>query len=330
MLSKYFTGEGYNILHLNSLLQRTIGDLAKEYDYKIVLTLHVSLWRVFFNNNKQSFIEKWASKNFADQKTAGLLSMKEEEKMCLAADRIICLTEESKEFISDYYKVNECKTKIIPNGLIMSNTAEKNEMGEMRRSLGFAPTDFIFIYVGRLIEQKGIGVLLEAFKKIAKRSGSIKLLVVGSGNTDTFLSRIFECCGQITFTGYQPVENLSKLYKIANCGVMPSTTEQSSFVVLEMLSKKLPVILSDISAFNKFEHEKHVTKVKTDDRGYVFVDLLYKAMKHIFEDATYKARIAGNGYQLFLDQYQASTMAEKTYDVYKQVIALAPVTNSIQ
>ncbi|MFX5222152.1 glycosyltransferase, partial [Acinetobacter baumannii] len=86
---------------------------------------------------------------------------------------------------------------------------------------GFATADFIFIYVGRLIEQKGIGVLLEAFKKIAKRSGSIKLLVVGSGNTDMFLPRIFECCGQITFTGYQPAENLAQLYKIANCGVMP-------------------------------------------------------------------------------------------------------------
>ncbi len=328
LLSKYFTIEGYNILHLNSLLQRTIGDVAKEYEYKIVLTLHVSLWRVFFNNNKQSFIEKWNSHDLADQKSVGMLSMREEERMCQAADRIICLTEESKDFICQYYAIDEHKTTIIPNGLLMSNATGKNEMEDIRRSLGFATADFIFIYVGRLIEQKGIGVLLEAFKKIAKRSGSIKLLVVGSGNTDMFLPRIFECCGQITFTGYQPAENLAQLYKIANCGVMPSTTEQSSFVILEMLSRKLPVILSDIDAFKKFENEKHVTSVKTDDRGYVYIDLLYKAMKHVFEDATYRNRIAGNGHQLFLEQYQASTMAEKTFDVYKKVTGPAAVIHS--
>jgi len=324
IISERLLGSSENIFHLNSLLQKTIAEVAKEYDYKVVFTQHVSLWRVFYNNNKQKFEEDWSSTPPEVNNSKFLKSIRWERELCAIADKTICLNKEGYLFSRQYYELAEERLALIKNGVSLGQAnMSLDQIKGLKRSMGFKDSDFIFLFVGRLIEQKGITPLIHAFKMLAARTSNVRLLAVGGGEElSKFIGLSADMCGRISYTGYIEKEKIDAYYNIANVGVMPSVTEQSSFVVLEMLSKKLPTILSDIEAFDEFRGGVNVEKVKTNGNGYVYVDLLYKAMKHMYEDVLYRERIAQSGHQLFLDQYQASTMAGKTYSLYKEVADL--------
>ena len=55
----------------------------------------------------------------------------------------------------------------------------KNKQKSLRRSLGINETDFVFIFVGRLVGDKGINELIEAFKQLIKQFSGSKLILVG-------------------------------------------------------------------------------------------------------------------------------------------------------
>ncbi|MGN7785530.1 glycosyltransferase family 4 protein [Niabella sp. 22666] len=322
ILSGYLIESNENIFHLNSLLQKSIADVAKEYDYKIVFTQHISLWRVFYNNDRKKFDEDWQSNLPEIISSRFIKSINLEKVLCTISDKVICLSEEGYTFSRLYYQIQDTKITLVRNGVALNGLKTVDAIKEVKRLFGYKESDFIFLFVGRLIEQKGLGILINAFRILAEKVPNSKLLIVGGGaELSKFISLASDLCGSVSFTGYIDKQKINMYYDIADVGIMPSVTEQSSFVVLEMLSKKLPTILSDIEAFEEFRGGVHVEKVKTNDNGYVYVDLLCKAMKHLYEDSLHRERIAQSGHQLFLDQYQASTMAEKTYNVYKEVIA---------
>lgn len=311
---------GENIFHINSVLQISIATIAKEYNYKLVFTSHVSLWRILYSNNEQKFIADWQSNGKEALNSTFIRSIKQEMKLCEICDLLICLTNDHKSYNINYLKIDPQKIKVIPNGLKSKKLHITQKKNALKQKLGYNDRDFIFLFVGRLIDQKGVTAILTAFKSLINLSNSIRLIVVGKGNIEKYLQIASTFPGRVTFTGYLPPERVSEFYRIADVGIMPSVTEQSSYVVLEMLSYKLPVILSDIVAFNDhFIHNNNVIKIKTNSLGQVLDGYLYTGMKMLFEDQNLRSKIASAGYDLYKNKFQASYMATATYAVYKSV-----------
>lgn len=320
IISECLQNVNQNIFHLNSLLQKSFVDVAKEYEYKVVFVQHVSLWRIFYNNNMKKFLIDWRKNSLEARESKFIKSIALERDICRQSDSVICLSEENLLFAKQYYELPREKLVLIKNGVACRKLKTVESLRSIKKTLGFRDSDFIFLFVGRLIEQKGLGLLINAFKILAEKKSSVKLLIVGGGTEmEKYVKLSASLCGRIAFTGYVTGDKVDDYYGIADVGVMPSTTEQSSFVVLEMLSKKLPAILSDIQAFNEFNDGQHVLKVKTDDNGYVYVELLYKTMKKLYESALCRKEIAENGYQLFLNHYNANIMAQNTYAEYCRI-----------
>ncbi|AXE99453.1 glycosyltransferase family 4 protein [Paraburkholderia hospita] len=115
----------------------------------------------------------------------------------------------------------------------------------MKYRAGNAP---VFLFVGRLSEEKGITTLIDAFAGIAKRLPDPQLRIVGTGPLERDLRKRVTELGldrSITFVGSLQDEPLSREYYGATCLVLPSRSEPWGLVVNEALAHGCPVVVSE-------------------------------------------------------------------------------------
>ncbi len=102
-----------------------------------------------------------------------------------------------------------------------------------------------FLYLGRLSEEKGIRVLIEAFKRIEKPGAS--LVIAGEGKIGDTLEKISQPDSRITFTGYLTDSDLRNLTRRALAVVLPSVWyENAPLAILEAMAYGKPVIGSAV------------------------------------------------------------------------------------
>lgn len=158
--------------------------------------------------------------------------------------------------VSKYVVDGFLKTSSIKESYVLKNCIDlkkfdkeisKLEYIELRNKYCINKDDFVIIYCGRLIKEKGVLELVKAVKQI--KNNKIKLLIVGSINfanggvseyTKILEEEIKSCSSKIVLTGYIANNELYKYYKIANIMVIPSICEEAAGLVCVegMISKK--------------------------------------------------------------------------------------------
>ena len=154
------------------------------------------------------------------------------------------------------------KLKVIGNGSTNGIdtsffTAEKysqNDCDVLKEKLEILTDDFVFIFVGRLVSDKGINELIDAFKKINGLNTNIKLLLVGPLETEldplqTKTIQEIENNKSIISVGYQ--NDVRPYFAISNVLVFPSYREGFPNVVMQAGAMGLPSIVSNINGCNE-------------------------------------------------------------------------------
>ena len=158
------------------------------------------------------------------------------------------------------------KLKVIANG--SSNGIDlsyfnpelysKNEKLSLRSDLLIEKDDFVFIFVGRIVRDKGINELVGAFEKLSNEINKIKLLLVGPFEDDLDPIRkeskkIIEKNKNIISVGYQ--NDVRPYFSIANVLVFPSYREGFPGVVIQAGAFGLHSIVSNINGCNEIISE---------------------------------------------------------------------------
>ena len=142
---------------------------------------------------------------------------------------------------------------IAPNAvdikLFTSKAREARGQAEaVRNGLGL-PKRF-FLYVGRLLREKGVFDLIEAYEKLEERLRSeIGLVVVGNGPAKPkLLERTASIkTGRIQFHGFVERDNLPKYYGLAEALIFPTLSDPWGLVVNEAMACSLPIIASSVA-----------------------------------------------------------------------------------
>ena len=131
------------------------------------------------------------------------------------------------------------------------------------RSKFALPEEKIVLFVGRLVYEKGIHILINAVPKILDKVNA-KFIIVGSGYMKEQLLNIVRSMGlehKVLFEGFVDEASLLKLQKCADVSVVPSLFEPFGIVALEAMAAKSPVVASDTGGLSEIiEHD--VTGVK--------------------------------------------------------------------
>ena len=123
----------------------------------------------------------------------------------------------------------------------------ENQKEAKKKELGIKTTRVI-LYVGRLVEQKGIRLLLEAFKSLG--NSDVSLALVGRGPLEDEIKRYASSRGKVFHVSRVPPEELYVYYAISDILVLPSITtptikETWGFVVNEGMCQGCAIITSD-------------------------------------------------------------------------------------
>jgi len=126
----------------------------------------------------------------------------------------------------------------------LSGGFRKNKL-KIRKQIGVI-NDRVVLFYGQLIERKGVGELLRAFKKVSFFVPHARLLVVGSGRQKEAYLKLAKSIGlgRITFLEDPGDEKVCKYYAIADILVAPSLEEVWGLVVNQAMASGLPVIVS--------------------------------------------------------------------------------------
>lgn len=129
---------------------------------------------------------------------------------------------------------------ILDNGLDVSRFRDTNRLFD-RGSVGFKSSDFVVVFVARLVQGKGADVLLRA----ATRLHDARFLIVGDGQEREGLEHFaheHDLESRVVFLGAR--RDIPEILHAADCFVLPSRREGMPLAVIEALAAGLPVIVS--------------------------------------------------------------------------------------
>lgn len=187
--------------------------------------------------------------------------------LLLQMDRILCafathIYPEGNGVRSDLirYGVTKKSLHIIANGNITGvdtnyfTIPTEEEKNTLRTSYGIEANDTVFLYVGRLVGDKGINELMAAFTAPELQSKNTKLLIVGYLESKLDPLKIetiqaIETNEKIIFVGFQA--DVRPYYAAADCLVLPSYREGFPNVLLQGGAMGLPSIVTDVNGCNE-------------------------------------------------------------------------------
>ena len=179
---------------------------------------------------------------------------------------------------------------------------------------------FTFVFVGRLVGDKGINELVTAFSKLNKEHSATRLVLVGP--QDKKLDPVkpetvaeIEQNPAIDAVGRQ--NDVRPFYSSADALVFPSYREGFPNVVIEAGAMGLPSIVTDINGSREIiiDGENGIIVPSKDSEA------LYQAMKHFVENPEDVKRMAENARPLIASRYEQSYVRQCLKDFYKEVIA---------
>jgi glycosyltransferase involved in cell wall biosynthesis len=211
------------------------------------------------------------------------------------------------------------KQVMIPNGVNTDVYAEaqSKDLTQFRRRFAL-PGERIVLFVGRLVYEKGVHVLVNAIPKVLEKVNA-KTVIVGNGYMKEQISGIVKGLGidqKVMFTGFVDDETLRRLQTCAAVSVVPSLFEPFGIVALEAMAAKSPVVVSDTGGLAEIvDHDVDGIKVYPNNP-----DSLAWGITRVLTDEGNANRLRSNAYKKIQEKYNWDRIAKQTRDVYRTVV----------
>lgn len=255
------------------------------------------------------------------------------KKLLLLFDKIICafatnVYPEGNGVKNDllHYNVTKKPLKVIANGNVNGKDLTffdpclfpKESTKFEKDKLGISEDDFVFIFIGRLVNDKGINELVHSFSQLSKTQSKIKLILVGSheGETDVLPSSTWNLLNtekNIIWVGKK--DDIRPYLSMANALVFPSYREGFPNVVLEAGAMGLPALVTDINGSNEIiVHGKNGYIVPSKDE-----QALLEAMTLFVKDSQLILHMAKHARAMIANRYEQSFVWDSLLEEYKRI-----------
>lgn len=179
---------------------------------------------------------------------------------------------------------------------------KEEDKKELRNKYFIPEKDLIFIFIGRLVSEKGISELVNSFRRLSETCNNVTLLLVGPYEEDldplpNWIMEEIEGNKKIISTGYK--EDVRPLLSISDVLVFPSYREGFPNVVLQAGAMGLPSIVSNINGCNEIIQEGLnglIVRVKNETS-------LYNAMYEMVINSTLRQSLAFSSRQEISGNY---------------------------
>ena len=176
------------------------------------------------------------------------------------ADEIIVLSKNVQKYFKESYNR---ETRYIPNGIELPTLKETNIIQEKR---GLTKNSYI-LFVARIVPEKGLDYLIDAYKNIENKTDKRLVIVGGSSHSEDYFNEVALKCKndpKIIMTGFQSGEPLEELFSNAYLYCLPSDVEGMPISLLEAMSYGNICLVSDIAENKEVLEPNSFTFQKSD------------------------------------------------------------------
>lgn len=195
------------------------------------------------------------------------------------ADAVAAVSEDLRRVVVSRYGVPSDKVRTIVNGF---NTSifRPQARSACRAALGLRDAARLIVFVGRLIEAKGLRELLRAFESLAASDVRCELAIVGDGVMRQALHELVRaspCASRIHLPGGLPPPQVATWIGAGDLLTLPSWSEGYPNVVVEALACGRPVVASEVGGMREIVHESNGILVPPRD-AQALADALREAL----------------------------------------------------
>ena len=236
-----------------------------------------------------------------------LIYMKKTIQGCSQSDKIIAVSEQTKQDIMKFLNIKEDKIEVIYQGCnaIFQKTIPEKEQDHICRKYNL-PNRFI-LSVGSIEERKNLLLILKSFRKLKNE----KLVVIGNGGNykekciNYINKHLLE--NRVIFLNNLTTHEIASIYQKSKIMVYPSIFEGFGIPILESLFSKTPVITSKEGCFKEAggKHSTYIDPSSTEE--------LIHAIERINKEEDYRENMIKNGWK----HAQKFTSEKVSYNLMK-------------
>lgn len=247
-------------------------------------------------------------------------------KVLMTTDRILCacathVIPEGQGVLNDLKNHNVCKKpmKVLGYGNVMGVDMERFDPKRFEKEICNRDS-FVFLFVGRIVGDKGINELVEAFSKLHDKYTNTELRLVGVYESDIDpvtekTQMIIESDQGCKLVGLKYGNDLLYEYANADCFVMPSYREGFPNTVLEAGAMGLPQIVTDINGSREI--------ITDGENGLVIPvkdsNALYESMERMLTDGILREYIKQNARPMIASRFERNFVQECQINFYKEL-----------
>jgi glycosyltransferase involved in cell wall biosynthesis len=237
------------------------------------------------------------------------------------ADAVTAVCGAVAESLVRDYGVSRERLRVVPNGADPPDEAVEHPAARrLRASLGASAMKPLWVCAGRLEEQKGHAVLIEALAEVKRRGLDFVVALAGDGSLRAELERRVAGLGLtdcVRFLGM--VEELGPLLAAADAVVMPSRWEGLPLTLLEALARGRPVVASAVGGIPEVIEDRVSGRLVPPGD----VTALVEALEWLHRRADLAAALGREGLATVRERYTWERVVESFEEVYDEVLGLA-------
>jgi glycosyltransferase involved in cell wall biosynthesis len=230
------------------------------------------------------------------------------------------------DFIIKEKFTTQKKLKIIGNGssngidtkYFNPDLFDNNDQKKLKKDLKIEENDFVFIFVGRIVKDKGINELLSAFNKLSLQNKYSKLLLVGSyeSELDPISEKSMSIIREnkaVVSVGFQ--KDVRPFFAISDVLTFPSYREGFPNVVMQACAMETPCIVTNINGSNEIIKDGlngNIIPIKNEE-------FLFDKMKMYIENPNHVLRLKKNIRKIIQSKYERSFVCEALLKEYKKL-----------
>jgi len=226
------------------------------------------------------------------------------------ADKIVAVSNFTKNIIIRHYGVAPEKVEVVYNGAECSNNISSQAVPDK--------TDRVVLFLGRITMQKGPEYFIAAAKKVLEIIDNVKFVMAGDGD---MMHQTIELAAElgignkVLFTHFLRGDDVDRIYQMAELYVMPSVSEPFGIAPLEALHHNVPVLISKQSGIA--EVLAHALKVDFWD-----IDEMANKIVAVLKYPPLQKTLRDNG-RFEAHKFRWDDAAAKLNKIYEQTLASA-------
>ncbi len=234
--------------------------------------------------------------------------------------RVIATSRFMADEVQRYFELPSDKISIIPNGVDAARYVKLSpEARAELRAQWAEPHEPLVYYVGRVQQEKGLFVLVDAARQVVSADPRVKFIIAGTGSLLPALRERVQALDlgeRVTLPGFISDALRDQLYQAADVAVAPSLYEPFGIVALEAMAAQCPVIVSDVGGLSEVVDDGLTGLKIPPDRS----DLLAQAILQSLTQRAQALEMAERAFAVVCRMYTWEHIARAQVELYREII----------